>query len=163
MSPDSNCEAILNIFANGADILGKSGGTEFLLGALSVLFLKKKLIAGKLAAVGILALLVGFVTPGTIAWIVASVRDANIPMSSAEPWLWIIGIIGLLGVLAFAIISALLPTIIAFKTDKQNKKLVLILNILLLFIPLGWNVALFISLKDDKAKRGAQIKPAAGA
>ncbi len=147
-----NCEAILNILANGAEIFGKSVGISFLLGALSILFLKKWSIAGKLASAGLISLLLGFITPGFLIWIVASIHDANISMDSAEPWLLLGGILGLLLLIVAVLASWFMPTIVAFKRHRENRKLVLILNLVLGLIPLGWNVALFMSLMNDKQK-----------
>ncbi len=144
------CEALINIFEQGTEIFGIATGIGFAIGAISILFLGKFSVAAKLIMIAIPAFIIGIIAPDLIPWSIASLRDANIPMI---PLCWIIGIVGTLGVIIFAVITGFLPTIVAFRRNKRNRKLIFLLNILLSIVPiLGWNIALFMAFMDDKVK-----------
>ncbi|MRX71088.1 superinfection immunity protein [Bacillus lacus] len=51
-----------------------------------------------------------------------------------------------------------IPTFIAFKKNKHNKFIVLIVNILLGWNILGWLAALYLALKKDKRNMLAENK-----
>jgi hypothetical protein len=76
----ANLEALLNIFANGAEILGIAiGGPLTFFGVpagLILLFMKgKRWIGGLLLVVGPMILGFGLATPGIINWMVSMARD----------------------------------------------------------------------------------------
>jgi hypothetical protein len=146
----SNIEALLNIFANGTEIFGISLGMGLLIGALSILFLKKWSTAAKLAAAGVPVLLFALATPVVINWVVASIRDFNFPAHIESPLLWFTTAVCFLVALAFFLIGWLLPTIVAFRRHKRNRVVILVANILLSFVPFGWSIALFMSFMDDR-------------
>jgi hypothetical protein len=134
-------ETLLNIYCNGSEIFGKSLGLGFLLGAISLLFLKEKTNAIKLAIAGVLYLLWGLSTIPLVQWLAAN---------SPSIILGAFSVLACLFLLCAVLIGYFLPTLVAFKRSKPNKKLLLILNIFLGLLPLGWNIVLFISFKKDK-------------
>jgi hypothetical protein len=78
----ANLEALLNIIANGAEILGiVIGGPLTFFGVpagLILLFMKgKRWIGGLLLVVGPMILGFGLATPAIINWMVASARDGG--------------------------------------------------------------------------------------
>ncbi len=152
-------DTLVNIFANGAEIFGKATGIGFAVGAVSTFILGKRSVAAKLIVIAIPAFIIGIITPGFINWMIASLRDANTPENIVIPLCWVIGIVGTIAVSVFAIVTGFLPTIVAFKRNKQNRKLIFLLNILLSIIPvLGWNIALFMAFMDDKDKTATKVK-----
>jgi hypothetical protein len=72
----ANLEALLNIVANGIEILGIVYGGFYL---ISGFFMKdtKQQVANKLI-LGSTALMIGLATPGLINWLVATARDINL-------------------------------------------------------------------------------------
>lgn len=73
----ANIEALLNIIANGLEILGIAwGGPSMMLGfmhlAAGTKDASRKVLFGGCGVVG------GLAVPGTINWLVASARDANL-------------------------------------------------------------------------------------
>ncbi len=148
----NNCIAFLKCCGLFAMFAGVVGGLGFLWTAVCVLILKKWSVAGKLAAVGLCAIGLGIVTSRVLNSSVASTYDVLIP-GPLKGWLWIIGIAVLLVAVGFTLISCFLPTIIAFKARKKNRKLVMWWNILLGWFPLGWYLALYESLKDDNGTK----------
>jgi len=146
-------EAALNIFANSGEICGVAVGMLFLLGAISILLLKKWAIAAKLAGAGLSMILGGI----ALVWFVNLLvfvlfHELHVATADAEPWLIGLGYGGFALVVAFGLISFFFPTIVAARKSKQNRKLILLLNILIGAIPLGWNVVLFMAFNDDKSK-----------
>jgi hypothetical protein len=78
----ANLEALLNIIANGAEILGiVIGGPLTFFGVpagLVLLFMKgKRWIGGLLLVIGPMILGFGLATPAVINWLVASARDGG--------------------------------------------------------------------------------------
>lgn len=76
----ANLEALLNILANGAEILGIIlGGSNFLMGVLSkgMTFPFRLSPKGRIAF-GIALFVIGLSVPGMINWMFASARDANL-------------------------------------------------------------------------------------
>jgi hypothetical protein len=80
----ANLEALLNIVANGSELLGLLGGLA-LAGVASVnVPLAQKLVGTKMLgkksiiAIGVAMIVGGLCIPGSINWLVASARDANL-------------------------------------------------------------------------------------
>lgn len=139
----TNLEALLNIIANGLEIFGIAGGFGLFIGGISILFLKKWSVAVKLIVIGVVTSIIGLSAPQTINWIIASMGDAGIV---------VVALFGLVLSLVLMFGVGFLPTIVAFKRQKANRKLILVLNILLSLIPFGWNIALFMAFMNDKEK-----------
>lgn len=78
----ANLEALLNIFANGVEILGIAFGAPACLlvpvGLVLVWMKGKRLIGTAMIIVGPTIVILGVATPGLINWLVASARDAGI-------------------------------------------------------------------------------------
>lgn len=73
----SNLEALLNIIANGLEILGIAwGGPTLIYGFMKMAAGTKEAIKGII--VGCCGVTGGLATPGLINWLVASARDANL-------------------------------------------------------------------------------------
>jgi hypothetical protein len=73
----ANLEALLNIMANGMEILGIAwGGPAMIMGFMCMSAgtqdAAKKVLSGAAGVTG------GLATPGVINWLVASARDANL-------------------------------------------------------------------------------------
>ena len=80
----ANLEALLNLIANGCEILGIVFGLGLSSIAMTNLEAAQKFMGTKalgrksLIALGVLAILAGMCVPGCINWLVASARDANL-------------------------------------------------------------------------------------
>ncbi|HEY9713894.1 MAG TPA: hypothetical protein V6C72_10515, partial [Chroococcales cyanobacterium] len=79
----ANLEALLNIMANGIEILGLFCGIGYLLKALCSVGLNGSRATAQTrifqnVAVGLSCIVAGLLTPGFINWMVASARDANL-------------------------------------------------------------------------------------
>src|SRR5271170_57579 len=98
-------EDLLNIYCNGSEIFGKSLGLGFLLGAVSLLFLKEKTNAAKLTIAGILYLLWGFCTIPFVQWLAAH---------SSGIMLGLFSITALLFLICAVLLGYFFPTIVAF-------------------------------------------------
>ena len=76
----ANLEALLNIIANGTEILGLHFGATLLVAGSFVAAIRKnkRWIGGVLGGCGVLSMVFGLAIPGIINWLVASARDANL-------------------------------------------------------------------------------------
>lgn len=148
----ANVEALINIFVNSMEIFGIVVGPALLLGAFSALCLQRWASAGKLAIAGIILFISALAAPKITDQILVSLHSTNteqlIPLT-------LLAIILLLLDLGLFIGITFLPTFIAFKKNKSNRITILVLNILLWFLPFGWNIVLFMSFMDDKEKVAA--------
>jgi hypothetical protein len=68
----ANLEALLNLLANGAEILGLACGLAYVISAVCQGFKPRRF------AFGTSLMVIGLLVPGTINWLVASARDANL-------------------------------------------------------------------------------------
>ncbi|MBP7861368.1 superinfection immunity protein [bacterium] len=149
-SDKANYEALINIFANGTEIFLMQSGALFLLGAFSLLFLRKWKTAGKFALSGIVSIPIGLAFPGVVNVVVVSIKNSNTSPDTGLAFLMVPVFIGFLLLIAGFFRVFFLPTSIARHRKKINEKQILVLNILLGLIPLGWNVVLFMSYMNDK-------------
>ena len=69
----ANLEALLNILANGGEILGLTVGLGYIINALCRARFKPRRLA-----FGASLMAIGLAIPGIINWLVASARDANL-------------------------------------------------------------------------------------
>ncbi len=74
----ANLEALCNLLANGGELIGLGlGAFNIILGALGRPWGFLRISAGKRIVVGLCTILVGLCIPGSINWLIASARDAN--------------------------------------------------------------------------------------
>jgi hypothetical protein len=75
----ANLEALLNIIANGGEILGLACGCKIFPCGIALLFLPERRFLGAILAFGGLVIGTGgLALPGIINWLVQSARDANL-------------------------------------------------------------------------------------
>lgn len=144
----SNLEKAINILANGAEVLAMPLGIQLLLGAMFVIFIREWAIAVRLAVLGIVGVTLSLVTPSFLNWLVEITNRAESLASQA--FLWVLSIVGLFMLAAALLTTNFLPSFIAFKRKKENRLLILALNILLGWLPIAWQICLVMSLKRQK-------------
>ena len=74
----ANLEALLNIIANGCELLFMSIGVVMIVSALINIAKKNAMGTARQIGVGVACAIIGLATPGVINWLVASARDANL-------------------------------------------------------------------------------------
>lgn len=149
---------LCNLVALSVSTAGLLICQAFLIGAATILFMKKWAISAKLAGVGAIALALSFavsnaLNDGLIAHVPGVLQNSSEDLESH--WFVLLLIVILT---AAAFISAyILPSIVAFRRNKENRKMILALNILAGWLPFVWNVLLFLSFADAKKANGTMF------
>lgn len=143
-----NLEALLNICANGAEILSIIVVPELFAALVIALLMRRYRFAGWMAAFMILAPVFGLSNPILINTIGASMRDTS-GASAAMIILVLVEIAVLIAMLLGFIALQFLPTIIAVRQHRSNKGLVIGLNLGGLFLPPLGIAAMCFALKQD--------------
>lgn len=142
---------LCNLVALSVSTTGLSICVVFLIGAVTILFLKKWAASAKLAAVGAIAMALSYAVSGALNAGLIAHSPGNITNSGPDieaHWFVLLLIVILT---AAAFISAyILPSVVAFRRNKRSRKTILALNILLGLVPFVWNVLLFLSVRDEK-------------
>jgi hypothetical protein len=120
------------------------------LGALPMIFLKKRRVAAKLIAASACFFALAFVSPSFVTWAADTIHLPGLP----EQWL-----IRIFSVLLTVLFSAaiFLPAVVARRRQRSNRRLILMLNMLLVLgaiagwiatgeVPLSWNIILALAL-----------------
>ena len=123
---------------------GVAMSAAFLVGAITILFTHKWAVSARLAAAAIVTYLVASSTAAAIN----SGGFGSVNPTTAFHWNVLLSIL-ILTAVAF-LLGYILPSIVAFKRSKNNRKAILVLNILLGLLPVVWNVLLYLSFMDDK-------------
>ena len=74
----ANLEALLNIIANGTEIMGMSSCGSFFISGIILCFKSKVKPGLFVIGLGVFVGIIAVATPGIINWLVASARDANL-------------------------------------------------------------------------------------
>lgn len=142
----ANLEALVNIQANFAEILGMVYAGNFLLGAAAV-FIRKRWIMGVVMLLLIPTFLViGLGTPPTYNAIIESMDETG---------LFIVMIIGLVQMLVFTAMI-FFPTIIALTRNHHKKWLIFGLNFLA-GVPFGWPVLMYFAYAEPPAEQPGNV------
>jgi hypothetical protein len=149
----ANIEALLNIIANGLEIMGIANVGNFFAGAV-VLFVKRKpLFGGIMLAMCPVSVTFGLATPGLINWLVASAHDANWFSSEAG------GDVNFLIAAPFVLIAALIifgigfiPAIVAFRRKSEYRWPIFFSTFVAWLVPFGWPALLFWALWESESR-----------
>src|SRR5205823_6266221 len=140
-------EALSNIFAKCFEIAGIQYGIWLFMAGVFLLFTKRKEIAGRMLIIGILLAVLGFAMPGILVLIANAIHPGD--GGVAEILFWAITIIGLIVLIPAYIVTYFLPSIIAFKRTKDNRTMLVILNVVSLIVPFAWSAAFAMACVDN--------------
>src|SRR5260370_10192952 len=84
----ANCLTVMKIRGNGLQIFCLNSGPEFLLGALTILFLQKWGVSCKLAVLGTLFIIVGLAGRPIVTGLTAKIAGASPATNYVEPLGW---------------------------------------------------------------------------
>jgi hypothetical protein len=135
MDQTANIEALLNIMANGIEIMGVAGGFPALLLCFIPFAAGLRGYTSKIAIASVCMIIIGLAFPGVVNLMVSSSGDSHTGFGVIIA-LIISGVVGL-GMLAASIGIYFLPTIIAYREGRPQRTAMTICN-LLGFIPLAW-------------------------
>lgn len=144
----ANLEALLNIIANGIEILGIANVGSYFVGAI-IAFIRRRMILGTLLVLLCpVSLIGGLAAPGVINWLVASARDANLTESPEAMAVMLIPMV----VCAFAFLLAVgfIPAIVAFRAKHEQRWIIFFMTFIAWIVPFGWPALLFWALVEPK-------------
>ncbi|MBK7839879.1 MAG: hypothetical protein IPJ49_19830 [Candidatus Obscuribacter sp.] len=144
----NNLEALLNICANGTEVMGIVVVPELFTAVVIGLLMRRYRFAGWMAAFAVLAPAFGLFNPNLVNMIVSAMRDTS-GSAAAIIIMLLVEVVVLIVALVGIIALQFLPTIIAVRQHKPNKNLVIGLNLGGLFLPPLGIAAMFFALKQD--------------
>lgn len=144
----NNLAALLNICANGTEVMGIVVVPELFTAVVVGLLMRRYRFAGWMAAFAVLAPALGLLNPGLVNMIASAMRDTN-GFAAAIIIMMLIEVIVLLAAVVGIIALQFLPTIIALRQHKSNKGLVIGLNLGGFILPPPGIAALCFALKED--------------
>lgn len=144
----NNLEALLNICANGTEVMGIVVVPELFTAVVIGLLMRRYRFAGWMAAFAVLAPALGLFNPNLVNMIVSAMRDTS-GSAAAIIIMLLVEVVVLIVALVGIIALQFLPTIIAVRQHKPNKDLVIGLNLGGLFLPPLGIAAMCFALKQD--------------
>jgi hypothetical protein len=149
----ANLEALLNILANGNEILGVAAGGPLLFMTWLPAACGLKGYWWKFLACSIALVLVGLASPGIVNLAVSSHSAVGIIVAT------IICILLILLQVGLALLAAFAPIVIAFREKLEKKALIIGLNLASFILPLCWIGAVIACGMKLKSKPEPFISP----